>query len=56
MIFNSNAVATAYGITWTTDGQQHPFIETFRPNIFVVNGMATVCFSSALNYLYLKTN
>ncbi|CAI7665566.1 unnamed protein product [Penicillium glandicola] len=35
-----NAVATAYGVAWTTPGQQHPFIETFRPNIYVVNGIA----------------
>lgn len=35
-----SAVATTYGVSWTTEGQQHPFIETFRPNIFVVNGIA----------------
>ncbi|OOQ86168.1 hypothetical protein PEBR_22639 [Penicillium brasilianum] len=34
------AVATSYGVSWTTPGQQHPFIETFRPNIFVANGIA----------------
>ncbi|KAF7173444.1 hypothetical protein CNMCM5623_005652 [Aspergillus felis] len=37
------AVATSYGVSWTTAGQQHPFVETFRPNIFVVDGIARVC-------------
>jgi hypothetical protein len=42
MNFYSNAIATAYTVSWATSGQQHPFIEAFRPNVYVANGIATV--------------
>ncbi|KAF4169670.1 hypothetical protein CNMCM6936_006829 [Aspergillus lentulus] len=35
-----HAEATQYGVSWNKDGQQHPFVATFHPNIFVVNGIA----------------
>ncbi|KAJ6018469.1 hypothetical protein N7499_003306 [Penicillium canescens] len=37
-----HATATSYTVTYSDSSQLHPFIETFRPNIFVANGIARV--------------
>ncbi|KAH7364378.1 hypothetical protein BKA65DRAFT_546262 [Rhexocercosporidium sp. MPI-PUGE-AT-0058] len=34
------AQATSYTVSSSDANQRHPFIETFRPNVFVVNGIA----------------
>ncbi|KAF8846999.1 hypothetical protein BDZ45DRAFT_682151 [Acephala macrosclerotiorum] len=56
------AQGTTYSVGYSDPNQRHPFVETFRPNIFVVNGMAQIirktlagfiCSVSAESYLNL---
>ncbi|KAH8773084.1 hypothetical protein F5882DRAFT_465015 [Hyaloscypha sp. PMI_1271] len=54
--------ATSYTVSSSDSNQRHPFIETFRPNIFVANGIAQmikqtanghICSTSAKSYINL---
>ncbi|KAJ5153548.1 uncharacterized protein N7482_010026 [Penicillium canariense] len=35
-----HAQTTAYTVSWTDSTHLHPFIETFRPNVFIASGIA----------------
>ncbi|KAH8772368.1 hypothetical protein BGZ57DRAFT_928768 [Hyaloscypha finlandica] len=60
---DNHAEATTYTVSSSETNQRHPFIETFRPNIFIVNGIAQmikknrdglICSTSAESYINIR--